>query len=249
MTTSGSYGFNPSLGELVLYAYNIIGVRNTSLLQEHMTAARMATNMMLSRWSNQGVNLWKVDLEIVPLVAGQSVYAVDPSTVVILDAYVTIDNGNGYPIDRTIMPVSRTEYASYPNKNQQGFVTTFWFDRLNSGSDMAGPGATQTPTAITGPQVALWPVPDGSTAQYLKYYRVVQAQTANFANGQTVDIPFLWMEAFADGLAFRLAKIWAPQMAQGLKAMADESYQIAADQNIETAQQYIAPQLSGYYRP
>lgn len=248
MTTSGSYGFSPSLGELVLYAYNNIGIRNTSILQEHMTTARMATNMMLSRWSNQGVNLWKVDLVTVPLVQGQSVYAVDSSTVVMLDAYVTIDNGNGSPIDRIILPVSRTEYASFPNKEQQGFVTTFWFDRLTSGTDMVGPGSGQ-PTVVTGPQVTLWPVPDGNSAQYLKYYRVVQVQTADFSNGQTADIPFLWMEAFADGLAFRLAKIWSPQIAPALKAMADESYQIAAEQNIETAQFYVSPQLSGYFRP
>jgi len=38
-------------------------------------------------------------------------------------------------------------------------------------------------------------------------------------------------------------------MAQGLKAVADETYQIAADQNVEQAQQYISPQLSSYYRP
>lgn len=248
MTTSGSYNFNPGLGELVLYAYNLIGIRNTSIVQEHMQTARMATNMMLSSWSNQGVNLWKVDLVTVPLVQGVSTYAVDPSTVVILDAYLTIDNGSGVQIDRIILPVSRTEYSSYPNKQQQGFTTTYWFDRLTSPTDMVGPGDSEVPP-VTGPQVTLWPVPDGNSAQYLKYYRLVQAQTANFSNGQTVDIPFLWMEAFADGLAYRLAKIWNPQMAVALKAVADESYQIAAAQNVETAQQYISPQLAGYFRP
>lgn len=208
----------------------------------------MATNMMLANFSNRGVNLWKVDLVTVPLVQGQATYAVDPSTVVILDAYLTIVNGANQPIDRIILPVSRTEYSSYPNKEQQGFTTTFWFDRLNSPTDMVGPGNSQIPV-VTGPQVTLWPVPDGSSAQYLKYYRLVQSQTANFANGQTVDIPYLWMEAFADGLAYRLAKIWNPQMAVALKAVADESYQIAAAQNIEQANFYITPQLGGYFRP
>ena len=247
MTTSGSYNFNPGLGELVLYAYNQIGIRNTSIVQEHLTTARMATNMMLASFSNQGVNLWKVDLVTVPLVQGQSTYAVDPSTVVILDAYVTIDNGAGAPIDRIILPVSRTEYSSYPNKRQQGFTTTYWFDRLTSPTDMVGPGDDEVPP-VTGPQVTVWPVPDGSSAQYLKYYRLVQSQTSNYANGQTVDIPFLWMEAFADGLAYRLAKIWNPQMAVGLKAAADEAYQIAAAQNVETANYFISPQLAGYFR-
>jgi len=230
MTTSGTYTFNPSLGELTLYAYNLAGLRNTSVLQEHMEAARMATNMMLSRWSNQGVNLWKVDPVTVALVEGQSTYTVDSNTVMILDAYMVIDNGNGSPTDRIITPISRTEYASYPNKEQQGFTTTFWFDRLLS------------------PTVTLWPVPDGNSAQYLKYYRVIRIEDAALSNGQTVDIPYLWFEAFADGLAYRLARVWNPPMAPGLKMLADESYNIAASQNIEQAQQYISPQISGYYR-
>ena len=231
MATSGTYQFNPSLGELTLYAYNMVGVRNTALLQEHMQAAKMATNMMLASWANQGVNLWAVDLITVPLVQGQSTYNVDGDTVMILDAYMQTDNGSAQPIDRIILPVSRTEYASYPNKEQQGFTTTFWFDRL------------------IAPTITLWPVPDGSSAQYLKYYRVRQLQDSNFISGQTVEIPYLWLEAFADGLAFRLAKIWSPQIAPALKAVADQSYDIAARQNVEQAQQYISPQISGYYRP
>ena len=230
MTTSGTYNFNPGLGELTLYAYNLIGVRNTAVLQEHMEAARMATNLMLARWANQGVNLWKVDLVTTPLVTGQTTYSVDPKTVVILDAYVQSDD-SGANIDRIILPVSRTEYASYPNKEQQGFPTVFWFDRLLS------------------PTVTLWPVPNTDNGpQYLKYYRVTQIQDSNLQNGQTVDIPYLWLEAFASGLALRLAQIWKPEMVVQLKPFADESYQIAADQNVETAQQFISPMIAGYFR-
>jgi len=229
MATSNTYSYNPGLGELTLYAYNLIGLRNTSVLQEHMEAARMATNMMLSRWANQGVNLWAVDVQTAVLIAGKKTYDVDPSTVVMLDAYIQIDNGNGQPIDRLILPVSRTEYASYPNKDQQGFTTTYWFDRLLS------------------PTVTLWPVPDGTTTS-LKYYRVRQIQDANLTNNQNVEIPYLWMEAFAFGLAQRLATIWAPDKIAILKPMADEAYAIAAAQNVETAQQYISPIISGYFR-
>ena len=230
MTTSGTYTFNPSLGELTLYSYNLCGLRNTSLLQEHMESARMATNLMLARWANQGVNLWCVDLVSVPLVQGTATYSVDADTVMILDAYMEIDNGNGAPIDRIILPISRTEYASYANKEQQGFTTTFWFDRLIS------------------PTVTLWPVPDGSSAQYLKYYRVRRIQDSALTNGQTVEIPYLWLEAFALGLAQRLAMIWAPDKIQLLKPLADEAYTIASEQNIEQAQQYITPMISGYFR-
>lgn len=226
MATSGTYTFNPSLGELTIYAYQLMGIRPTALLQEHMDAARTAANMMLANWSNRGVNLWQVDLVTQALTQGTATYNVDSNTVVILDAYIEY----GSPaIDRIILPVSRTEYASYPNKTQQGFPTTFWFDRLLS------------------PTVTLWPVPDG-TQTSLKYYRVIRLQDANLLGTENVDIPPIWLEAFAYGLAFRLALIWAPEKAVAFKPMADEAYEIAAAQNVETAQQYISPQIAGYFR-
>jgi len=226
MSTSGTYNYTPSLGELTLYAYQLIGVRPTALLQEHMDVARTATNMMLANWSNRGVNLWQVELVTVPLVAGTASYSVNSNTVVMLDAYIEY----GTPaIDRIILPISRTEYASYPNKAQSGFPTTFWFDRQLS------------------PTVTLWPVPDG-TQTSLKYYKVSRIQDANMNGTQEVDVPPIWLEAFAYGLAQRLAIIWSPDKVVALKPMADEAYQIAAAQNVETANQYISPQISGYFR-
>jgi len=190
MSTSGTYNYNPSLGEMTLYAYNLVGIRNTSLLQEHMEAARMAANMMLGRWSSEGVNLWAVDLQTITLVQGTSTYTVPDNTVAMLDAYVTTGTGTS-AINRLILPISRTEYASYPNKQQQGFPTTYWFDRLLS------------------PNVTLWPVPDGNEVSF-SYYRVRQIQDSNLTNGQQVEIPYYFLEAFAYGLAQRLAMIWAP---------------------------------------
>jgi len=229
MATSGTYAYNPSLGEITLYAFNLCGVRNTALLQEHMESARMSANMLLGRWSSQGVNLWCVDLETIPLVQGTSTYAVPSNTIVMLDAYV-VQNTGGAAINRLILPISRSEYASYPNPQQQGFPTTYWFDRLLS------------------PTVTLWPVPDGGETSF-NYYRVRQIQDSNFANGQQVEIPYYFMEAFAFGLAQRLAMIWAPDKVALLKPLADESYDIASRQNIETAQQYISPMVSSYFRP
>jgi len=230
MTTSGTTAYNPSLGELTLYAFNLCGVRNTALAQEHMSSARTAANLMLSSWSNRGVNLWKVDLVTVNLVTGTSTYSVPSDTVMILDAYVT-NTGNGQNIDRIILPVSRTEYASYPNKQQQGFPTVYWLDRLIS------------------PTITIWPVPNTSNGpSTLSYYRVSQIQDSNFTSGQTIDIPYRWLEAFAQGLAYRLAMVWQPAIVQQLKPLADEAYNIAAQQDTEYVSMYISPQISGYYR-
>jgi len=228
MATSGTYNFNPSLGEITLYAYQLIGVRPTAVLQEHIDAARTATNMMFTRWSNQGVNLWQVVPYTQTLTQGLSSYSVDPNVVVILDAYITTTSGS-VSTDRIILPISRTEYASYPNKAQQGFPTTFWFNRL------------------LNPFITLWPVPDGSQTS-LTYYGVYRLQDANMNGTENLDMPAIWLEAMVYGLAERLAQIWAPDKIVFLKPMADEAYTIAANQNIETAGQYISPQLSGYWR-
>jgi hypothetical protein len=229
MTVSGTYNYNPSLGELTLYAFNLCGIRNTALLQEHMESARMAANLLLGRWSSEGVNLWMVNLQTIPLIAGQAEYTLPANNIVMLDTYIETDDGSGPPIDRLILPISRTEYASYPNKEQQGFPTTYWQDR-------------QITSTVT-----LWPVPDGSQTS-LKFYQVCQIDDAEFTNGQTVNIPVYFLEAFAYGVAQRLAMIWAPEKVAMLKPLADEAYQIAAMQNVETAQQYISPMISGYFR-
>lgn len=224
MSTSGTYLWAPGLGEATLYAFQLIGVRPSSLLQEHLDSARTAANMLFSRWSNQGVNLWCVDKVEVPLVAGQGTYSVDSNTVVMLDAYITVGGS-----DRIIMPISRTEYASYPNKAQEGQPTVFWFDRLLS------------------PTVTLWPVPDGSQTS-MSYYRVRRIQDANLAGSEQMDVPYLWLEAMIYGLAFRLAQIWAPEKVAEMKPMADEAYQIAASQNVETSSFYLSPTVSSYWR-
>jgi|ERR1700740_837635 len=228
MTTSGTYNFSPGLGELTLYAFNVAGVRSPSITQAHMESARMASNLILGRWSSKGVNLWQVDLQTVGLVQGQASYSVPANTIAILDAYITQTQGSS-STNRVILPVSRSEYASYSNPTQQGGITTFWFDRLLS------------------PTLTTYQVCDGTVSQ-LSYYRLRQAQDANFTGGQTVEIPVYWLEAFADALAYRMAKIWNPEKAPGLKIDAAESYLDAIDQNTEQANVYISPQLGSYFQ-
>jgi len=228
MKTSGTYSFDPSMGEAVLFAYGMCGVRRTAITQQHMEDARMATNMLMSRWSADGVNLWQVDLQTFPLVQGQATYPVPSNTIVMLDMYYTINNG-AQPIDRIVTPISRTEYANYPNKQQQGAPTVAWFNRLLS------------------PNVTLWLVPNGQQASF-SYYRLRQTQDSEFKNGLNVEIPYYFLESYVFGLATRLAAIWAPDRADKLKIMADESWGIASRQNQETANTYVSPMLSGYYR-
>lgn len=229
MTSSGVASFNPGIGDLVLYAYSLCGIRRPALTQEHLVDARLAANLMLAAWNNETPNLWKVDLVEVSLVQGTETYSVDPSTIMILDAYVRITDANGNPIDRIIWPISRTEYASLPDKQQQGAVTSFWFDRLLS------------------PSITLWQVPDGNGPYTLRYYRCSQIFDASLQGGQTLDLPNRWLDAFAYGLAARLAVSYAPKQLPLLQPMADKAYLQAAEQDTENTPMYFGIMSSSYY--
>lgn len=228
LQTTGSYSFAPSMGESVLYAYGLAGVKRTALTQQHFEDARMATNMVMMRWSSDGVNLWQVDLQCIPLVQGCATYPVASNTIVMLDGYYTLNTGAA-EIDRIMLPVSRSEYASYPNKSQQGDPTVFWFDRLLS------------------PTVTLWPTPNGQQASF-KYYRLRQTQDSSLKNALNVEIPPYFLEAYVFALAYRLALIWNQDRVPMLKPLADEAWSIAAKQNVESANFYISPVISNYFR-
>lgn len=228
-STSGTFNFNPDLGELVLYAFNLAGVRPNAITQTHMGSARMAANLLNSRWSGQDVNLWAVDLQTIQLVPGNATYSVPVTTVAILDAYTTKGSG-GSQRNRVILPISRTEYASYANPNQQGAVTVYWFDKL------------------LAPTVTFYMTPDGS-ADSVSYWRVRRLQDALLSGGIQPEIPYYFLEAYALGLAQRLAQVWNPGMAAGLKTLADEAFDIAANQNTERAAFYVSPMTSSYWRP
>lgn len=230
MATSTTTTFNPSIGELTLYAYGLCGIRRTAIAQEHLVDARIAANLMLADWDNATPNLWKVDLVTTPLIQGQAVYTVDPSTVMILDAYIRINDGEQDEYDRIIWPVSRTEYASFPNKELQAPPTVFWFDRL------------------LAPTITLWQVPDGQGPYILKYYRVSQIYDANQTSGETLDIPIWWLNAFAYGLAAQLADSYAPDRAERLEQRAAKALQRAMNQNVENVSFYLAPSTGGYYQ-
>lgn len=229
-TTSGTFAFAPDLGELVLYAFNLAGVRPNALTQTHMESARMAAGLLNSRWSGQDINLWAVDLQTIQLVPGNATYSVPVTTIAILDAYTTNGGVGAGQRNRVILPISRTEYASYPNPNQQGAITVYWFNKL------------------LAPTITFYMTPDAS-ADTVSYWRVRRLQDAVLQGGVAPELPNYFLEAYAYGLAQRLAQVWKPEMAAGLKTLADEAFEIASNQNTERAAFYVSPMVASYWRP
>jgi hypothetical protein len=224
VATSGTYNYAPSLGELMLNSFNRVQVRPTALTPDHIYNFKTEAQLLQSVWTIDGVTLWTVDLQTIPLVQGTGTYTVPGNTVMILDLYV--NNGSS---NRLIMPFSRTDFASLANPTQQGFPTSFWFDRL------------------IAPTVTFWPVPDGSATYTVSYYRYRQIQDAVLAQGGQPEIPYLWLDAWAAGMAHRLARSYAPALEAVRKGDAVEAFALASKQGVENVPLYIQPGLSGYF--
>lgn len=230
MTSSGTYGFSPGNGEIVLAAFERIQVRLPEIRQEHMSSARRELNFLMAAFSNMTPNLWKVELDTIDLVENIPTYSIPAKVVMILDSYRSINSGTSNQTNIYTTPISRTEYASYATPQTPGPPTVFWFDRTIS------------------PTVTFYPTPDGGGPYVWNYYACVQIQDANLPGGETPDVPYLWLDALVAGLAHRLSRIYAPPLEQIRKMDAQEAWAMAAAQNTENTNMSIQPAIGAYYR-
>lgn len=235
MTSSGTYNYSLSNGEAVLAAYERCKIRAPSIRQEHMQTARREINLLFVELSNRQVNLWKVESGSISLVQGTATYSIPGRTVMILDAYLSRNNGATNQTDRYVTPISRTDYAGYATKQTQGPPTVYWFDRLIS------------------PTLTTWPVADGNGPYVLNYYACVQMQDANLPGGETPDVPYRWLDVLVSGLARRLARVYPPDgvdvmtFQKARDADYDEAWRWAGTQDTENVPMTIAPAIGGYY--
>jgi hypothetical protein len=224
MATSGTYNFNPPIGQLAINAFSRCQVKRTEILAEHMENAWMESNLLQADWAADGIMWWTVELISQPLTVGVSTYTVPANVVSVLDVY--INNGSS---NRLIFPFSRTDYASLAEPSEQGFPTTFWWNRV-------------IPSTIT-----LWPVPDNNATYTMSYYAYTQMQDATIAQGGNAQLPYWFLNAYTADLAYRLSRHHAPALEAQRKQDFIEAY-AKANKQVENEQIYITPGLSGYYR-
>ena len=133
-------------------------------------------------------------------------------------------------VDRIMSTFSRDEYAQLPNKLQQGFPTTYWYDRL------------------INPTLTLWLVPDGNGPYQMLYNRVTQPQDVNPQGLEQVYIPYRFQEAYHAAVAAHFSIKWAPDKAALLDSYAKGVWEEAAEEDVEKTPLIIRPQMGVYYR-
>ena len=229
MASSGTYAFAPSIADLVVNAFNRIQIRPTSLTIDHLKDATIETNLLFSELSNKQPNLWTTETQSVTIVDGTATYNLPARTILILTAYIETGSGAN-TVGRVLGPLSATEYASMPNKQNEAPPTAFWFNRQ-----------------IT-PTITYYPTPDATGTYTGKLLAIRQIQDAGLANGETLDVPYRWLDAITAGLAYRMARIYAPPLEQVRKADAAEAWNVAFTNDTEAVPVYVTPALGGYYR-
>jgi hypothetical protein len=226
MTTTGTYAFNPALSDLMIAAYGRCQIRRSALTVEHLFDAAIAANLLQVEWSNKQVNLWTVDLQSISLSPGVATYSVDPSTVMIMAAYIATDTGPER--DRIIISVDRDTYASFPDKETPGPPTVYWYDKL------------------IAPTVTLWQPPDDNGPYTLKFYRARQIQDASASSGLNAEVPYRFLEAYTAALARKLSELYAPAELQRLMLQEQRSWDSASQRDVENAPLRIVPAMSTY---
>ena len=217
MTTSGSRDFNLDVAEAIEEAYERCGMEVRTGYDAK--TARRSLNLMFADWANRGLNLWTVTETTQALTVGTGAYTLAPDVVDILEV-VLRRGGIDYEIDR----IGRGEYATLPDKTTQGRPSQFYFDRTIS------------------PTINLWAVPDSAT-DILVYYYVRRIQDADILQN-TFDLPFRFFPCMVAGLAYYLAMKRAPERVQMLKAIYEEEFQRAADEDEDRVPLKLQPSIS-----
>ena len=134
--------------------------------------------------------------------------------------------------DIDITRISVSTFASIPNKTAQGRPIQVWIDRKS--------GQTSAASVVQYPTFTVWPVPDNSQTYTFVYWRLRRMLDAG--TGVTnQDVPFRFLPCLVAGLSYFLSVKIAPDRMVALKAMYDESWELAAGEDREKAAVRFVP--------
>ena len=111
-----------------------------------------------------------------------------------------------------------------PNKTTQGRASQFYYDRQ------------------IAPKISVWQVPDNSTDQLIYYYvrRIEDAGTLQ----NTTDMPWRFYPCMVAGLAYYLAMKRAPDRMAMLKAIYEEEFTRAAEEDEDRVPLKLQPDVA-----
>ena len=129
--------------------------------------------------------------------------------------------------DLQMTRLSRSEYASIPNKSTTGKPLQFFIDKQ------------------INPTISVYPTPDKSTT-YTVHMNVLTRMDDVDAATDTLQMPFRFYPCLAAGLAYYLSIKKSPEKTAMLKTIYDEEFQRALAADEDRASVKITPDVSHY---
>tara|TARA_R100000084_G_C4625339_1_gene135494 strand:+ start:201 stop:869 length:669 start_codon:yes stop_codon:yes gene_type:complete len=214
MAVSGSTNFELDVSDYIEEAFERCGLEVRTGYD--LKSANRSLNLMLSEWANRGLNQWTIAQRTQTVTADDKEYSLGTDVIDILSAVVRRDN-----VDFTMERISRDQYLSIPNKTTTGRPSQFFLDRQ------------------TTPNLKVWPAPENST-DVIHYDALTRIDDSDaFTN--TLDIPFRFYPCLAAGLAYYISIKRAPERVQLLKAVYEEEFDRAMQEDRDRASFNVVP--------
>ena len=220
MALSGSTNFELNVAEFVEEAFERCGLELRTGYD--LKTARRSINLMLAEWANRGLNQWTIEQATQTVTEGTTDYSLNSNIIDILDV-VLRRTVNQTQTDISMNRVSRSEYINIPNKTTKARPSQFFLDKLST------------------PTLKIWPAPENST-DILVFNKIVRMDDADKPTN-TMDMPFRFFPCFAAGLAYYISLKRAPERTAQLKALYEQEFRRAADQDEDRASFRIRPSL------
>ena len=223
MALSGSTNFEPNVTEFIEEAFERCGIELRTGYD--LRTAKRSINIMLAEWANRGLNQWTIEQTTQTVTEGTNSYSLNSNVIDILDMVVRRTT-NSVNTDTNMSRISRSEYLNIPNKDTKARPNQFFFDKQ------------------TTPAIKVYPTPENST-DILVFNKLVRMDDADTATN-TMDLPFRFYPCFAAGLAYYISIKRAPQRTAELKAIYEEEFRRAADQDEDRASFRVRPSIRNY---
>ena len=248
MAYSGTQTFNLSIDEIIEEALERCQLEARSGYD--LKTAKRSLNLIFAEWANRGLNLWTVAYATQTLTAGTNFYGVDQKVVDILDATITTTTdatanleGDSSTTDVSVARISREEFMNLTRKEKSSTGDA----RPTQWSLIPGTVTTGGSSSSGRPQydMTLFLYPSPNKAYIFKYFYIGRIQDAgDYVNN--ADVPFYFLPCLTAGLAYYISLKRAPMLSANLKAVYDEEFKRAAENDrertsfrVEPAQAYI----------
>lgn len=202
MTSSGTYTYAPNLADIMDEVLENAGVSPEVSGTAHIKSFARSLRLMLnSEWATIGIRNWMVTEESIATTVGGTQFPLPAGGIDIVEAVLRrAGSGIGSPSDVEMYALTRNEWLTIVNKQDQGRPDRFWVDRQ------------------VAPLVNYWQC-GSNTTDMIVYTMLRQNQDVTGDLTATLGIPTMAYNALVAGMSARMALKWNPQKWQMLQGI------------------------------